>query len=262
MIQGQFPENDLLRPVRHVFTDIDDTLTADGRLLPEAFSAMWKLHDAGYSVIPVTGRPAGWCDCIARQWPVRGVVGENGAFVMYIDNEGQLKRILHPSVANSDVRARLSEVKQAVLDKVPGARISKDQPYREFDLAIDFAEEPPVLGLDDARKIKDLCEELGAVAKISSIHVNAWFGDYNKLSMVKICSRVLLGLTEDELKRSSVFCGDSPNDEPMFAYFPLSFGMANISAFLPYINAKPLSITQRPYGYGFADVCEKLLSIN
>ena len=262
MTSGQFPGDSVLKKVRYVFTDIDDTLTSEGRLLPEAFSAIWKLSSAGYSVIPVTGRPAGWCDCIVRQWPVKAVVGENGAFVMYLDENSHLKTILHPSVANEDVRKKLDVLREDVLVKVPGCRIAKDQPYRRFDLAIDFAEEPPVLGLESAQAIKAVCESHGAVAKISSIHVNAWFGEYDKLSMVIMCARELFGLNEDQLKEGSLFCGDSPNDEPMFRYFPLSFGMANIAEFLPVLITKPAFVTERPYGFGFADISEKLLSIN
>jgi HAD superfamily hydrolase (TIGR01484 family) len=67
------------REMRCVFTDIDDTLSTRGRITAEAYAAMERLHAAGYLVIPVTGRPAGWCDHIARMWPVDAVVGENGA---------------------------------------------------------------------------------------------------------------------------------------------------------------------------------------
>ena len=68
-----------------VFSDIDDTLTTEGLVEPEAFLALWALFRAGIAVVPVTGRPAGWCDHIARMWPVRAVVGENGAFYFRYD---------------------------------------------------------------------------------------------------------------------------------------------------------------------------------
>ena len=53
--------------VRFLLTDIDDTITAGGKLGASAYSALWRLYDAGVKVIPVTGRPAGWCDMIIRQ---------------------------------------------------------------------------------------------------------------------------------------------------------------------------------------------------
>ena len=260
MRDGLYPPDEILKNIEVVFTDIDDTLTRDGLLLPEAFTSIWKLSENGISVIPVTGRPAGWCDCIIRQWPVKAVIGENGAFAVYIDENKQLQTLVHPSVPEDDVDERLKAMGEAVLDEVPLARIAKDQPYRRFDLAIDFAEDPPVLGLDEAGVIKKVCERMGGVAKISSIHVNAWFGDYNKLAMVQLFAEKQLGLGGGDLTEKAIFCGDSPNDEPMFGFFPYSFGMANIGKYWELLNNRPGFVTDKPFGYGFAEVAEKLLS--
>ena len=73
--------------IRYVLTDIDDTLTLDGKLPAVAYGAMERLQQNGIKVIPITGRPAGWCDHIARMWPVDGLVGENGAFYFYYDEK-------------------------------------------------------------------------------------------------------------------------------------------------------------------------------
>ena len=88
--------------IRYVLCDIDDTITTGGKLPAESYAALWRLHEAGYGVIPVTGRPAGWCDLIVRQWPVTAVVGENGAFVYYF-RDGHRLTFTHPSVANGDI---------------------------------------------------------------------------------------------------------------------------------------------------------------
>ena len=53
------------KSVHTVFTDIDDTLSLHGRLPAAAYDALERLQAAGLRVIPVTGRPAGWCDHIA-----------------------------------------------------------------------------------------------------------------------------------------------------------------------------------------------------
>jgi hypothetical protein len=45
------------RHIRYVLTDIDDTLTVNGRLPAVVFSAMERLQGAGVPVIPITGRP-------------------------------------------------------------------------------------------------------------------------------------------------------------------------------------------------------------
>src|SRR5688572_10065075 len=77
------------RDIAVVLTDIDDTLTGHGRLPAKAYTALEGLKQAGFIVAPITGRPAGWCDLIARQWPVDGVVGENGAFYFRHDDENR-----------------------------------------------------------------------------------------------------------------------------------------------------------------------------
>jgi HAD superfamily hydrolase (TIGR01484 family) len=82
----EFPSS-LKKIIRYVLTDIDDTLTLHGLLPAAALTAMERLRDAGMAVIPITGRPAGWCDHIARMWPVAAVVGENGAFYFHYDRE-------------------------------------------------------------------------------------------------------------------------------------------------------------------------------
>lgn len=245
--------------IKYVLCDIDDTLTTDGKLSAEAYSALWKLGEAGYQVIPVTGRPAGWCDMIIRQWPVRAVIGENGAFVYYTDG-GKIKTFTHPSVAHPEIRQRLADVQKAVLERVPDCRISRDQFSRLYDLAIDFNEDPPYLGLEAAEQITQVCEEMGAVAKISSIHVNTWFGDYNKLDMTLLFFRQVLG--ESDPKQSIIFFGDSPNDEPMFSYFPNSCGVANVRDFEGRMKNLPTYITNQRSGLGFAEAAELLIRRN
>lgn len=244
--------------LKYVLCDIDDTITLNGKLTADAYSALWKLHDRGINVIPVTGRPAGWCDLIIRQWPVNAVVGENGAFVYY--NEGShIKTFTHPSVAGAETREKLENVKKACLDAVPGCRVSRDQFARIYDLAIDFNEDPPHLGFETAEKIKDICVSMGAEAKVSSIHVNAWFGDYNKVAMTKLFLTTILG--EDSIKEKCIFFGDSPNDEPMFEFFPMSCAVANILPFTDKLHHLPTYIASKEGGEGFAEAINYILSV-
>ena len=160
--------------IKYVLCDIDDTITNGGKLTWEAYRAMWRLSGAGYWVIPVTGRPAGWCDLIIREWPVKAVVGENGAFVYYCE-DGLFKTFIHPDTAGPEIRRNLDRIRDVCMERVPGCRPAKDQPFRIYDLAIDFNEDSR-LDLDAAQKIRDICVSMGAQAKISSIHVNVWFG--------------------------------------------------------------------------------------
>lgn len=248
------------KEIRYVLCDIDDTLTENGLLLSEAFDALWRLKRADFCVIPVTGRPAGWCDMIIRQWPVEAVIGENGAFAMLRTSTG-FETILHSSVAPDAVKQNLKRIEKRVLRDFPGMKVAKDQPFRWFDLALDFAEDPPIFGMDTAVRIKQVCEEFGAVAKISSIHVNTWFGNYSKLEMALQLLHTRFQLEEDELKRQVFFCGDSPNDEPMFGFFPLSCGVANIAPFTDMLTSKPGFIAGKIGGKGFAEAAEILLQI-
>lgn len=244
--------------IRYILCDIDDTITTDGKLSADAYAALWKLHDAGYGVIPVTGRPAGWCDMIVRQWPVTAVVGENGAFVYYFQ-DGHLQKFTHPSVAEGDIQGRLQAVKEACLAGVPGCRVSKDQFSRIYDVAIDFNEDPPYLGFEAAEKIKAICESMGAVAKVSSIHVNTWFGNYNKVDMTRLFFQEVL--KEADIQSCVLFFGDSPNDEPMFEFFPHACAVANIKPFLQGLAHLPAYVTQSESGKGFAEAIDHLLTI-
>ena len=269
------------RGVKVVLTDIDDTLTHEGKLVREAYDALWDLHAAGIAVVPVTGRPAGWCDAIVRQWPVDAVIGENGAFV-YFERNGVLAARFHPNALadalESDqdktnpharplsafpsherieqIRERLVPARDRVLAKFPKARVAKDQPYRIFDLAIDFREEPPDLGFDVAEQIRAELAAQGLVAKVSSIHVNAWFGKYDKLDMSRRVARDLFGVTAAD---QVVFVGDSPNDAPMFGGFPLSVGVANVRRFVDRMEHLPRYVTKNEGGAGFAEVARVLL---
>lgn len=246
------------RAIRYVLMDIDDTLTTDGKLPPESYAALWALHKAGLIVIPVTGRPAGWCDMIAREWPVDGVVGENGAFVFWESEGRRLKSMTHPdAVPNSD--QRLAVLRDQVLAQVPGARLARDQFSRLYDIAIDFAEEEPILPLTAAQSIKTLFENGGAHAKISSIHVNAWIGEYDKLSMAIRYLSARFGYDDDRNRAAVVFVGDSPNDEPMFAHFPMACAVANILKYKTLIHHFPHFMTLGESGAGFAEFAATLL---
>lgn len=242
-----------------MFCDVDDTLTTDGKLTRGAYDAMWSLAEAGLAVVPVTGRPASWCELMARQWPVAAVVGENGA-IAFCERGGVLEQTVHESVPQ-DARARLDRLAGSILDAVPGCRVAKDQPGRRFDLAIDYAEEPPRLGLEAAERIAAAFVEHGARARISSIHVNGWFGDFDKLSMVRRVAARWLGIAPGRLADEAVFCGDSPNDAPMFAFFPHAVGVANVADFEGLLEVLPAYVTAARAGAGFAEFAGTLVAL-
>ena len=245
--------------VRFLFSDIDDTISTDGKVTREAYDALWRAHDAGLAVVPVTGRPAGWCDHIARMWPVAGVVGENGGLYFRMAEKGMSRVFLYDTEQRAQFRARLDAVKNDILASVPGCAIASDQPYREYDLAVDYREDVPPLPPEQVRRIVEIFEAHGAVAKVSSIHVNGWFGEFDKLTMAKRFAKDVFGVSPEEDNESFAFCGDSPNDEPMFAFFRNSFGVANVRDFLVQMKHHPAVITSRNSGGGFAQVVEMIL---
>jgi HAD superfamily hydrolase (TIGR01484 family) len=252
-----------LRRIKFVFTDIDDTLTSEGQLTAEAYQAMERLTQAGLTVVPITGRPAGWCDHIARFWPVDGVVGENGAFWFRYDRSARrlVKRFLVDDAARAANRKRLERIGQSILASVPGTALASDQLYREADIAIDFCEDVKPLDEASVDRIVALMEAEGMTAKVSSIHVNGWFGQYDKLGMTRIFMREVYGIDLDAARQRCVFLGDSPNDAPMFGYFPLSIGVANIRAFLSRLSAAPAYVARGSGGEGFAEFARRLLRV-
>lgn len=245
--------------LKFLLTDIDDTLTDEGHLGPEAYQALWELHDSGIHVIPVTGRPAGWCEMIARVWPVSGIIGENGGFYFRYHNKKMQRHFFFDENTQKENRVKLGQLEKEILQKVPGCDLASDQFCRLMDLAIDFCEDVPALPRSEVQKIVAIFESHGAQAKVSSIHVNGWFGSYDKLTMSLRFLEKEFGVSAEEAKKVCGFSGDSPNDEPMFTYFPHSFAVANIQNFIDQIKNKPTYVSQARGGLGFTEIAAAIL---
>jgi HAD superfamily hydrolase (TIGR01484 family) len=250
------------RSIRGVFTDIDDTLSTHGRITGEAYAAMARLRSAGMLVVPITGRPAGWCDHIARMWPVDAVVGENGAFYMTYDDRARKlsKRYVVGEAERRAGRERLASIAARILHEVPGCAVASDQAYRESDLAIDYCEDVVPLLQPDVDRIVALMRAEGLTARVSSVHVNGWFGEYDKLAMTRTLLREEFGVDLDERREDYVFVGDSPNDASMFDFFPNSVGVANVRRLADRIATPPKYVTLGEAGAGFAELADCLLA--
>jgi len=252
---------DRLSALVGVLSDIDDTITTDGRLRAEAYAAMEHIQAAGLLMIPITGRPAGWCDHIARMWPVDGVVGENGAFWFRYDHAARVMR--RQFVRDENTRRidaeRLRSIGMEVLARVPGACISADQRYREADLAIDFCEDVPRLPEDAVARIVSTMERQGLTVKVSSIHVNGWFGSYDKLTTARLLLKQEFGDDDAGVARRYGYVGDSPNDEPMFGFFECAVGVANVVDFADRMLHLPRYVTRSRGGSGFAEFADALV---
>jgi HAD superfamily hydrolase (TIGR01484 family) len=239
--------------------DIDGTLTVDGRLPAESYSALWRLKDLGIACVPVTGRPAGWCEMIARFWPVEAVIGENGAFYFYFQNKTMAR---HFEVSEDQRRQNfehLEKIRLEIAQKFPQSRVASDQFARLNDLAIDFAEDVhPPLPVGTAMAIQKIFESHGAVAKVSSIHVNGWFGTFDKRSTCQKLARHLFRMDLAAHQDQILFVGDSPNDEPMFELFENSFAVANILEFKDQIQHLPRYVTTAREGLGFVEIVDRI----
>ena len=245
-----------------LFLDIDDTLTTEGKLTADAYGALEALHESGLRVVPITGRPAGWCDHIARMWPVDAVVGENGAFYFWHDHEAKKlrQRFLADDATRLANAERLKVVAADILQAVPGCALASDQFCRIADIAVDFCEDVPALPKGEVERIATLMRAAGMTAKVSSIHVNGWFGDYDKLGMARLLMRERYGVDLDSQRRRYLFIGDSPNDEPMFGYFPHAVGVANVAAFAADMAHPPAYVTTGRYGDGFVELAQRVLA--
>lgn len=249
---------DEARGFKYVLTDVDDTITSDEKLLDCTYHALWALHDAGLKIIPITGGPAGKCDLYCRQWPVDAAIGENGATVFFMEN-GRVRRIDHPTaVPNTDVR--LKAILEQCLKAVPQCRLASDQYTRLFDMAINYAEDEPRLGVDQARTITEICLANGAHAMPSSIHVNVWLGDYDKRSMATMVLKSLFGW-DPSMMDEVVYLGDAPNDEPMFEFFTHTIGVASIRKYEASLTHKPVYIADKAGGEGFAQAAMRILEL-
>lgn len=243
--------------VKAVFTDMDGTLTVGGRLLSSTYRALGALADAGVAVVVVTGRPAGYGEAIARLWPVRAVVTENGGVTFVPRKRGGMRKIYGVAPATLPaVRRRMFAAAREVARRVRGARLATDAIYTEVNLAIDWNEDAR-LPEADARRIEALLRARGFNAVRSSVHVNFWPGRFDKLSA---CRRVVRALDGDPRDLAPyVYVGDALNDEPMFRGFPRSVGVANVRDVWDDLVHKPAHVTRAREGRGFEEIARAIL---
>ncbi len=251
-----------LQMIEYLLTDIDDTLTTNGKLTPEAYHALGALEKAGIKVIAVTGRPAGWCDHIARMWPVSAIVGENGAFYFYYDKKTQSLQqgFLEDEMVRDLSRQRLTRLRRKIQTLFPNTRLASDQFCRIADLAIDVSEDVEPLTETQIESIMAMARDEGATASLSSIHINIWYGHYNKLGMTEKLFADIFGQSLPCIQERCLYVGDSPNDSPMFDFFSLSVGVANVRDFAGKLDKPPKYVTDAKAGAGFVELAMKIIA--
>ncbi len=254
---GAAPSRADLCQVRYLFTDIDDTLTTDGRLLPQTYQALWDLYHAGIAIVPVTGGSAGWCEHIVRAWPVAAAVGESGAFAAFVRDGRVVFDYWEDGVLQAERQRQHLEAIGEILEATRRPfQLAHDQPFRVADVAIDIAGKPH----DDVEALAHEIRKRGATVAISSIHINTWIGNYDKRSMSERLLRENFGVKPAEVPSLTAFVGDSRNDAPMFGYISNSFGVRNIVPILDKLSHRPQWVSAEPAGIGFADIAGTLLA--
>ena len=242
-----------INEIKVLLFDLDGTFVSDGRLKSSTFECLEKLRQKKIKRIAVTGRPAGWCDLIARWWPVNSVVGENGAFSYTISDGRIIRKTFDSSSSLSAHQKKLNLLFDDIKSNFGGVHLAADQPFRQWDLALDISEEQD---MDDykVKAIYDFCISNGANAAISNIHLNVWYGNYNKLDMsLKI-------LDEWNLKEHEcMYIGDSPNDSPMFNYFSFSVGVKSVLKYKDIMDYFPSYLTTRDSSEGFEELTNLIL---
>jgi HAD superfamily hydrolase (TIGR01484 family) len=258
------------RHIIGVFTDIDDTLTTEGAITPDALQGLHDLKAAGLHVVAITGRPVGWSEPFALSWPVDAIVAENGAVALQnthqIDPQPnkierkQLSKLYQQDTPTRTAHyAKMQQVLAHIEQTIPGAQRSTDSPGRETDIAIDHSEFTH-LAPERIAQVVQLMHSQGMHATVSSIHINAWYGEHNKLQGARWITQQLYGRSLGGEMDQWAYIGDSTNDQLMFEAFPHSVGVANIARFVPQLAHLPRYVTQGERGAGFRQFCDALLA--
>lgn len=251
--------DDALKHARGVVFDVDDTVTRDGRLELDAFAAMWRAKRAGLKLVAVTGRPLGWTDVIARHWPVDLAIGENGAGWAWMESGRFRTDYFDNEEARNQQREQLARIQQSLATQLPEVRLAGDSDARRCDLAFDAYEEAH-LSENTVAQTVDLIRSHGTTSFVSSVHIHAVPGSWDKArGCVRAMERVF-GENLDQTQAAWWFVGDSGNDAAAFSYFDNSVGVANVADHLGRLPVLPRYVTRGDRGLGYAELLDALVS--
>jgi hydroxymethylpyrimidine pyrophosphatase-like HAD family hydrolase len=251
-------DRDEARGLRGLLFDLDDTLLSGGLLTRVAYDALWRLHDAGLTLAAVTGRPCGWGEVLARQWPIAGCITENGAVHVLRQGATVARRDACDEAERHARRARLGRLVERVGELVPEARLTDDVRARRSDVTWDVGESA-ILPEDRTRAIVQQIEAAGARWSRSAIHLHATFDVDDKASgAVRFCVQEL-GEDAGSVISRFAFIGDSGNDGSCFAAFRTTFGVANVRSSVGRLSVPPRYVAAGAMGDGFSEVAREIL---
>ena len=248
------------RQLRVLLTDIDDTLTTNGRLSAETLHALDSAKQKGWLRIAVTGRPTFWTLPLLRLCNFDAVIAENGASAFWIDESGQQQGMFYADAeVRQQHRRQLENFALTLKASFPEVKIASDAPQRIGDLAFDIGEEIPALPLARVQAIVALMRNHGLYATTSSIHAHASVDYFSKQTMTQRLLRDVFAIDDLAAQECCVFVGDSPNDASMFAHYPWSVGVANVKKYLDRFEPHPRFVTEQACGAGFVELINFLL---
>jgi len=246
------------RRLRGLLFDLDDTVLTHGLLTRLAYGAMWDLRDAGLKLVAVTGRPSGWGEPLARQWPIDGCVTENGAVHLVREGKGVARKDACDAIERSSRRIRLASLVERVRERVPEARLTDDVEARRSDVTWDIGERAK-LPEGRVQAIAQAIDEAGARWTRSSVHLHATYDKDDKATgTLRFLSRQL-GEDAGAAVTRFAFIGDSGNDAACFAAFRTTFGVANVRAAVRHLTVPPRYVADRSMGEGFAEIAAEIL---
>ncbi len=235
--------------VEIVISDVDDTITKNGKLYPNALQSLWKLKRMGKMIVLLTGGSAGWADVYIRQWPVDAVIAEGGAVILAHGKAGNIVYKFNPMID-----PMFPKKKESLMKLTAGLQLSSDQFARLYDIAYDKKQLTP----EEAKTLKGMVQAAGGHWSESSIHINVSFGSFSKRSALLFFLDALFDISAERVKEKGIYLGDSLNDEELFAFMPLSVGMRSVEDNRSSFQFLPKYITSGYGGDGFSEVARSL----
>ena len=248
------------RALRGLLFDLDDTFLTHGLLTREAYGALWDLRDAGLRLVAVTGRPSGWGEVLARQWPIDGAVTENGAVHLIREGRGLALIEACDEGERRRRRERLAALVERVRREVPEAGLADDVGARRSDVTWDIGERVH-LPVDRVDAIAAIIVAEGGRTTRSSVHLHATFDTDDKASGAVRFLREQFGEDAGSALATYAFAGDSGNDAACFAAFRHTFAVANVTPHLGRLTVVPRYVASKAMGEGFAEIARALLTL-
>ncbi|BAY12840.1 HAD family hydrolase [Calothrix sp. NIES-2098] len=238
--------------IRLVATDMDGTLTRNGKFTTKLLQALENLAAAEIKVIIVTGRSAGWVSGLNSLMPVAGAVAENGGLFYMAGSDRPIALTPIPNLANH--RQHLAATFKELQSKFPQIQESADNHFRITDWTFDVASLTPT----ELQTLSRLCQDLGWGFTYSNVqcHIKPQAQD-KAIGLLQVLQQYWPQYSLEQV----VTVGDSPNDESLFnrRYFPISVGVANVLEYANQLQHQPAYVTSAREAEGFCELSNCLV---